>query len=54
MQAEIYAMAQCCNALFPLIMVVKELRGATGLPPGGPLKMCITLHEDNTGALFLA
>ena len=54
MQAEIYAMAQCCKALFPLIMVVKELSGAAGLPPGGPPKMCITLHEDNTGALILA
>ena len=54
MQAEIYAMAQCCKALFPLIMVVKELSGATRLPPGGPPKMCITLHKGNTGALILA
>ncbi|KAL7531818.1 hypothetical protein ACHAXR_005648, partial [Thalassiosira sp. AJA248-18] len=52
-QAEIYAMAQCCKTLFPLILVVKELRAA-GLPPGGPPKMCITRHEDNTGALILA
>ena len=54
MQAEIYAMAQCCKALFPLVKMVKELSGAAGLPLGGPPQMKITLHEDNTGALILA
>ena len=54
MQAEIYAMAQCCKALFPLIEMVKELSGAAGLPLGGPPQMKITLHEDNSGALILA
>ena len=54
MQAEIYAMAQCCKVLFPIIMMVKELSGAVGLPLGGAPRMKITLHEDNTGALILA
>ena len=54
MQAEIYAMAQCCKALFPVIEMVKELSGAAGLPLGGPPQMKITLHEDNSGALILA
>ena len=54
MHAEIYAMAQCCKVLFPIIMMVKELSGAVGLPLDKPLRMKITLHEDNTGALILA
>lgn len=54
MQAEIYALAQCCKALFPIIKLARELSAAVGLPEGGPPTMKITLHEDNSGALILA
>ena len=54
MQAEIYALAQCCKALFPIIKLVRELSAAVRLPEGGPPTMKITLHEDNSGALILA
>ena len=53
MQAEIYTMGTCCQALFPLIKMVKELSGAVDIPVGGPPTMRITLHEDNSGALIL-
>ncbi|KAL7480986.1 hypothetical protein ACHAW6_006661 [Cyclotella cf. meneghiniana] len=54
MEAEIIDLAHCCNGLFSVIAVVKELGDVVGLPTKDLTMMHVSIHEDYAGALILA
>ncbi len=54
MEAEVIALASCCNELMPILDMVDEIGQAVGLSPTEAPKMHILIHEDNAGALILA
>ncbi len=54
MEAEIVALASCCRELFPIIDLVDLIGESVGLSREGSVKMHVSIHEDNAGALVLA
>ena len=53
MEAENVALSQSLKDLFPLLVQVKDLRDAVGLPVATFTNMHIKIHKDNVGALTL-
>ncbi len=53
MEAEIVALASCCCELFPIIDLVDLIGESVGLSREGTVKMHVSTHEDNAGALVL-
>ena len=54
MEAEINALAHCCQELFPVIDIAKEIGQTVGLETKDMTSMHVSVHEDNAGALILA
>ena len=54
MEAEINALAHCCQELFPILDIVEEVGSAVGLSTEKMSTMHVSIHEDNAGALILA
>jgi hypothetical protein len=54
MEAEYIALSIALKALFPLKRLVETVSQAVHLPLHTNMSMCMTVCEDNTGALTLA
>jgi len=54
MEAEIIALAHCCQELFPVMDIVAEVGKVVGLETKDLVNMHVSVHEDNAGALVLA
>ena len=47
------ALSTACKDLFPIMDLMKELGGASGLPFKEKSRFHVRVHEDNVGALLL-
>ena len=54
MEAEVNDLAHCCQELFPVIDIVKEVDAVIGIKTEDLISMRLSIHEDNAGALVLS